>query len=227
VLGGTAVSPGVLFPGHAVSWENGGGNLAKLVLKSTSASLKVMLFNLANKLLDGTMRVWNLDNGTYDIVEGTDVTGDNKIDVITSHRQMTLNRGASIPITLRPHKLTIIEIQQTHKGVSNQQIPDLAIAPPDFVYDWTEDKGGITIHNLGGVKAPRFALVVENERHGVLFKQELEGIDAPVDLLPKSIQVSLTGFREQGTKAIYIRLDPLNKVEEISKENNQVRIMFE
>jgi hypothetical protein len=227
LLGGTAVAPGVLFPGHAVSWENGGGNLAKLVLKSTSTSLKVMLFNLAIKLLDGTMRVWNLDNGTYDIVEGTDVTGDNKIDVITSHRQMTLNRGVSIPVTLRPHKLTIIEIQQTHKGVSNQQLPDLAIAPPDFVYDWTQDKGGITIHNLGGVKAPRFALVVENERHGVLFKQELEGIDAPVDLLPKTIHVSLTGFREQGTKAVYIRLDPLNKVEEVSKENNQVRIMFE
>jgi hypothetical protein len=226
VLGGVAIGPLSVFPSHAVSWENGGINLAKLVEKSTARSLKVVLFNLSPKLMDITMRVWDLENGTYDITEGTDVTQDDKIDVVTTRRQLALRRGSPIPLTLRPRKVTVLEIQQDQRGVLNSLLPDLAIGPNDFVYDWGNDSGELAVHNLGNVKTPPFFLAVENERHLVVFKQEVAPIEAAQDLIPKSIKVPMTGFRGLNAKAIYIRLDPFNKVEEISKDNNQVRIVF-
>jgi hypothetical protein len=226
VLGGVATSPLCTFPNHAVSWENGGGNCAKLIEQSTLRSIKAVLFNLSPKLMDITMRVWNLENGTYDITEGTDVTQDDKIDVVTTRRQMTLKRGSAIPLTLRPKKVTILEIQQNQKGAPSSLLSDLAIGPDDFAYNLEKDSGDLTVHNLGNVKTPPFLLVVENERHVVLFKQEIEPIEAAQDLTPRSVKVPMAGFKEQNAKAIYIRLDPLNKVEEICKDNNQVRIVF-
>ncbi len=226
ILGGVAASPQSTFPSHAVSWENGGSNLAKLVAQSTPRSVKVVLFNLSPKLMDITMKVWGLENGTYDITEGTDVTQDDKIDVVTTRRQMALRRGSAIPLTLRPRKVTILEIRQNQKGAPNSLLSDLAIGPADFVYDLEKDSGDLTVHNLGNVKTPPFLLVVENERHAVLFRQEIAPLEPAQDLNPRTVKVPMTGFREQSAKAIYIRLDPLNKVEEICKDNNQVRIVF-
>ena len=62
-LGGVAFYPQMLYPGHAVSWEGGNGNLAALVVGARPSLVKISTFNLAKTLLDVNLRVWDLDNG--------------------------------------------------------------------------------------------------------------------------------------------------------------------
>jgi hypothetical protein len=222
-LGGVAHYRNCIYPGNAVSWEGTGGNVAALVTKATAAALKIVVFNSAKTLQDVNLRVWELENGTYEVVEGTDVNGDDQIDVVTRSRTLPLKRHTAIPLALRPRRTTIVDIKQLRKGTPLGELPDLAIGPEDLQYDTALDKGKIIVHNIGGKKSPPFTLVVENENRTVLFKKELGGLEAPTDLKPKTLTVELSGLRAHGARSLIFKLDPVNKVEEITDENNQLR----
>jgi len=170
-----------------------------------------------------TLRVWELENGTYNVIEGTDVNGDDQIDVATTDRTLPLKRHSGIPLSLRPRRTTVIDIKQVRKGTPLWELPDLALGPEDVQYDAASDKLTITIHNIGGKKSPPFELTVENERRTSLFKRELDGLEAPSDLKPKTVTLELSGLRSRGAKTVVIKVDPGEHVEEITDENNQLR----
>jgi hypothetical protein len=218
---------GYIFPGNAISWESANGNIAALVRKATPNSLKVIAYNLAKSLQDVDMRVWELENGSYQVVEGTDVNGDDQIDVVTTKRTLSLRRRVAIPLALRPRKVTIIEISQLQKGTPLWGLPDLAISREDLQYDAATDQGKLIIHNIGGKKSSSFTLVVENEKKAVLLRKEIDGLEAPVDLKPKTVSTELSGLRTRGARTLVLRIDPENKVEEITEENNQLRMQIE
>src|SRR5439155_14512322 len=79
-LGGVAHYRNCIYPGHAISWDGTNGNVAALVTKATPSALKIIVFNTAKTLRDVSLRVWELENGIYEVVEGTDVNGDDQID---------------------------------------------------------------------------------------------------------------------------------------------------
>jgi hypothetical protein len=220
-LGGVAFSWQTLYPGHAVSWEGGNGNLAALVIAAGRSSVKISIFNLAKTLLDVNLRVWDLDNGVYSVVEGTDVLGQGQIDVETTRRTLPLCRGASIPLSLRPQKITVIEMKQTKKGAPLGEVPDLAAGR--LTYDRASDHGSLVVHNLGSAAAPAFTLQVENEKRAVLFKKQIEGLAAPLDLTPKQQTVEFSGLKPGASRVLIFRIDPESKIEEVTRENNSVR----
>jgi hypothetical protein len=225
-LGGVAFYNQITFPGHAISWEGAQGNLSAVVLKSTPSHLRLIAFNSGKSLLDVNMRVWELENGTYEVVEGTDVSGndqDDQIDVETTRRQLTLRRFSEIPISLRPLKRTVIDFRQIKKAVPIMTLPDLAIGPSDLEYDPVTDKGVLTIHNIGSTNSPAFSVVVENEKRVVILKKDFPGMNAPVDLLPKRLTMEFSGVRGKGNRLLTFRVDPGNQVDELNEENNQIR----
>ncbi|MFN8005846.1 MAG: CARDB domain-containing protein [Terriglobia bacterium] len=225
-LGGVAVYNEVTFPGHAVSWEGAQGNLSAAILKSTPEHLRFIAFNSSKSLLDVNMRVWGLENGTYEVVEGTDVSGDDQddqIDIETTRRQLTLRRYSEIPFSLRPQKRTVIDLKQIKKSVPILTLPDLAIGSADVEYNPATDQGVLTIHNLGSTNAPGFSVVVENERRTVILKKDFPGLEAPLDLLPKTVKMEFSGLRGKGNRLLTFRVDPTNQVDELNEENNQVR----
>jgi hypothetical protein len=222
-LGGVADFRHCIYPGNAISWEGTAGSVTSLVRKASNVALKVIVFNSAKSLQDVTLRVWELENGTYEVIEGTDVNGDDQIDVVTTNRTLPLKRHTAISLSLRPRRTTIIDIKQIHKGTPIWELSDLAISPEDVQYDTASDKLRMTIHNIGGSKSPPFELTLENEKRTPLFKKELDGLEAPSDLKPKTVTVELSGLRSRGAKSIVIKLDPANHVEEITDENNQLR----
>jgi hypothetical protein len=222
-LGGIAYDHGMLYPGHAVSWERTDGNLAALVLKANGSSIKLTVFNFAKNLLDITLRIWDLENGTYDVVEGTDVTGSDRIDVETTRRTLPLRRGSAIPLSLRAQKTTVIDITPVKKATPLGELPDLAIVMEELKYDPRTDKGSLVVHNIGARKSPPSVLQVENERRVVLLKKQLEALEAPLDLVPKSITVELSGIRVGASRLLIFKLDPDNQVEEITHDNNVLR----
>jgi subtilase family serine protease len=68
---------------------------------------------------------------------------------------------------------------------------------------------------------------VENEKKAVLLKKEIDGLEAPVDLRPKTVAIDLIGLRTDGTRTLVLKLDPGDKVEEITEENNQLTVQME
>jgi Concanavalin A-like lectin/glucanases superfamily len=222
-LGGIAYHHSMLYPGHSVSWEGADGKLAALVLKANGSSIKLTVFNFAKSLLDVTLRIWDLENGTYSVVEGTDVTGNDRIDVETTRRTLPLRRGSAIPLSLRAQKTTVIEIKPVTKGIPLGELPDLAMAVEELKYDPITDKGSLVIHNIGAKKSPPFVLQVENERRVVLLKKQLEALEAPLDLVPKRMTVELSGIKVGASRLLTFKLDPDNQVEEITHDNNVLR----
>jgi hypothetical protein len=183
--------------------------------------IKISTFNLTKALLDVNLRVWDLDNGVYSIVEGTDVLGQGQIDVETTRRTLPLWHGASIPLSLRPQKITVIEVKQLKKGAPLGEVPDLAAG--QLTYDRASDRGSLVIHNLGSAAAPAFTLQVENEKRVVLFKKQVEGLPAPLDLTPKQQTVEFSGLKPGASRVLIFRIDPEIKIEETTRENNSVR----
>jgi len=221
-LGGVAYYPRMLYPGHAVSWDGGNSSLAALVVAAGSSSLKISTFNLAKSLLDVNLRVWDLDNGVYTVVEGTDVLGQGQIDVETTRRTLTLWRGASIALSLRPQKTTVVEIKQMKKGAPLGEVPDLAAG--ELTYDRSADRGTLVVHNLGAAAAPSFTLQVENEKRFVLLKKQINGLPAPLDLTPKRQRIEFSGLRPGASRVLMFRIDPEGKIEEATRENNLARL---
>jgi hypothetical protein len=225
-LGGIAHYEGNLFPGLVVSWDGTHGNLAALVAHATPRQIKIVAFNMAKTFLDVNLRIWELENGTYEVLEGTDLDGDDKPDIVTTRRTLPLKRSSVVHLTLRPRKTTIIEINQVDKGTPLWELPDLAIGPEDLQYDPANEKGQLVIHNIGSKKSPNFILQVENERHEVLLRKEVPGLDSPLDFNPKMTVVDLSGMHILGSRTLIFKVNVEHAFEEITEENNQLRKVF-
>jgi hypothetical protein len=222
-LGGVAFHQSQIFPGHSISWEGTGGNLAALVFKANGKTIKMAVFNFSKALLDINLRLWDIENGTYSIAEGTDVTGNDNIDVETTRRTLPLRRGSSIPLSLRAQRTTIIEIKQLKPGPSLAELPDLAIGEEDLTYNTVSQQGSLVIHNIGSQRVRSFVLQVENERRAVLLRKQIEALEAPLDLVPKTVKVELSGIRAGASRFLIFKVDPENQVEEITHDNNVLR----
>jgi hypothetical protein len=225
-LGGVACYDGNLFPGLVASWEGGRGNVTALVAKATPHELKIVAFNMAKTFQDVNLRIWELENGTYDVFEGTDLNDDDQADIITTRRTLPLKRYSVVPLTLRPRRTTIIEIKQAQKGTPIWELPDLAISAEDLQFDPINERGQLVIHNIGSKKSPAFTLEVENEKREILLKKQLDGIDAPVDFLPKKTVVDLSGLHLLGARTLFFKVNPERAFEEITEENNLLRRTF-
>jgi hypothetical protein len=225
-LGGVACYDSNLFPGLVASWEGGRGIVTALVARATSYELKIVAFNMAKTFQDVNLRIWELENGTYDVFEGTDLNGDDQADIITTRRTLPLKRYSAVPLTLRPRRTTIIEIKQAQKGTPVWGLPDLAISPEDLQFDPLNERGQLVIHNIGAKKSPVFTLEVENEKREILLKKQVDGIDAPADFLPRKTVVDLSGLHLLGARALFFKVNPEHAFEEITEENNLLRRTF-
>ena len=222
-LGGIAHADQQIYAGHALSWENTGGQVAALVSQAKPDALEVTVFNLGETLQDVQMRVWQLENGSYEVTEGLDLNDDGQVDLGLNRRILRLKRHSSIPLTLRGGKSTIVKVEQEEKGTPVWQLPDLALGPQDFRYEADGDRGEVTIHNLGSAPSQPFRLQIRNARGTVIFERRIASLPAPLDLRPKTIVVPVSGLRAAGgSPRLHLQLLAGPEVEEITTRNNSL-----
>ena len=222
-LGGIAHADQQIYAGHSVSWENTRGQVAALVSQAEPDALEVTVFNLGETLQDVRMRVWQLENGTYEVTEGLDLNDDGQVDLGLTRRTLRLKRHSSIPLTLRGEKSTIVKAEQKEKGTPVWQLPDLALGPQDFQYEADGDRGEVTLHNLGSAPSQPFRLQIRNDRGSVIFERRLSSLPAPLDLRPKIVVVPVSGLRAAGDGArLHLRILAGAEVEEITTRNNSL-----
>ena len=222
-LGGIAHADQQIYAGHALSWENTRGQVAALVSLAKPDALEVTVFNLGETLKDVRMRVWQLENGTYDVIEGLDLNDDGQVDLGLTRRILRLKRHSSIPLTLRAGKSTIIKAKQKEKGTPVWQLPDLALGPQDFRYEAGSDQGTVTLHNLGSAPSQSFRLQIRNARGSVILERRISSLPAPLDLRPKTTVVPVSGLRAASDgPRLHLQLLAGPEVEEITTRNNSL-----
>jgi len=206
--------------GLAVSWEGFGTDFAALVLDAGPDRVKVAVYSFADEPMEGVMRVWRLDHGTYRVAVGPDADGDDALDAPVEMQPMELLRASAVPVTLPPGRVTLIEVTQTQALDDIRERPDLALSPLDTTVAEGTVRG--VVHNIGvaGVASTEIALV--NPQGEAIARETLTDIPGiGDDLQPERVEYELTGVPADAT-GWRVVVDYGGAVDEIYEGNNEL-----
>jgi hypothetical protein len=222
-LGGVALVRGAIFAGHAVSWKfkapANDESVAILVPKATPTEIEIVAHALESKPVEVTMTAWNVEPGMWEVVEGIDTNGDEKADTILSRHVVPLERSRGTQLSFVPHKTTILAFKLQSKSVPYNQRPDLGIGKEDITLKGTTLR--VRVHSLGSVATPTTSVALRDGSRTIA-SVYVPAIRPPLDFAAKYLDVELRvppGTRLQGCN---IRVDPEQKLNEITVLNNRV-----
>lgn len=222
-LGGVALVRGAIHTGHTVSWRFKAPareeSAAILVPKATPSDVKIVVFALDQKPVDVAMTAWDIEPGTWEVVQGIDTNGDEKADTILSRRTVALERSKSIDLTFDPRKTTVLTLKLLSKSTPYAQRPDLGISTDDVMLK--ENMIRVRVHSLGSVAAPptKVALLEHGKTIAIAPVPELQ---APNDLVPKFADILLPVPSSADLQKCSIQVDPEKKLNEITLMNNTI-----
>jgi hypothetical protein len=225
-LGGVALVRNAYFPGHSVSWTfqapANEESLAILIPNATPESLKIVAYNLKDTPVNATITAWDLEPGRWEIVQGIDSNDDDIADGETVMRTVELERSGNVDFTFPGHAATVLSLRLVAKGSPYWSRPDLGIGADDVKR--RGNKLSVTVHSLGSVDTPPTSLVLMDSGGKVLSTVMLPRIKAPIDLLPKTLTVSLSIPARSQIAGGSVLIDPESGIKEITRMNNRVRL---
>ena len=225
-LGGVALLRNEIYPGQAISWKfvppATGESVAILVPDVATTALKIVAFNLENVPVKAIMTAWDLDPGIWEVITGMDIDGNDVPDGTTGKRTVELERTRDIEFDFEPKVTTIVQLKLKSKASPLWDRPDLAIGRDDVRVQGNNIR--VTVHNLGSVDAPSTSIELHDDAGRTLATASVPAMKAPLDLMPKTTEVTLQaphGMRLTGSRVF---IDPEKRLKEITTRNNVVVI---
>lgn len=213
-LGGIAIIRNSIYPGHAVSWQFDapatGESVAVLVPESTSEHVKITAYNLDQAPVKAHLTGWDVEPGKWEVTQ----------DGVK--REVDWERSRAIDVTLAPRKLTTIELKLVTKSVPYWARPDLGLTEDDIRVDGNRMR--VTVHSIGAVDAPASRVVLRDREGRTLSVTSVPALKAPVDLMPKTAEVSLTLPAGIDWKNGSVTIETSGAVTEITLRNNRVQL---
>ena len=231
-LGGVALMRNYCYPGNAVSWRFAAPandqSVAILVPEATPDHVRIVAYNLDSVPVKAQMTGWEIDPGMWTMTQGT-VHGpgdamppaDAKLTDADT-KSVAFERSKSIDVTLAPRTVTVIELTLKTKGVPYWSRPDLGIDPEDVKVDG--QKMTVTVHSVGALDAPASKIVVRSSDGKTIVTANVPALKAPVDLTPKTVQVSLAIPAGANMKRATVTLESGGDTPEITTMNNSVTL---
>ncbi len=223
-LGGVALLRNELYPGHTVSWRFAAPandqSVAILIPDATPTSFKVVAYNLENAPVHATMTGWNIAPGLWEITQGVDTNNDDVADQPAESRMARFERSRSLELTFAPHVTTVLTFKLKTPGMPYWQRPDLGISNDDVT--WQDGSVTVKVHSLGSVPAPEAKIVIKSADGSVVASAVVPALAAPIDLQPKTTEVTLHlpgGTRLAGGS---VEIDPDEQLLEITRLNNHI-----
>jgi len=211
-LGGVPLVRNYYYPGHAVSWKfkapATAESVAILIPAATPDQMKIIAYNLDQAPVQATMTAWGVDPGKWEVVQGVDTGNNDVADSSLSTRTLELERSGDLELTLPPRATTVVTLKLVSKGTPYWERPDLGIGKEDVKVQG--DQVQVTVHSLGSVDAPASA--------------PIPALKAPLDLLPKTVTVTLTVPKGASLTGASVVVDPDARLKEITRMNNRVAL---
>ena len=229
-LGGVALMRNYCYPGNAVSWRfeapANDQSVAILVPEATPDHVKIIAYNLDSVPVKARMTGWEIDPGQWTITQGTQQgignappPADAPVKDVST-RTTPFERSKDVEITFAPRTTTVIELKLTSKGTPYWSRPDLGIDPEDVKVD--AQNMTVTVHSVGAIDAPASKVVLRGHDGKTIASAEVPALKAPVDLTPKTTQVTLSVPAGADLKGASVTVECGGSVPEITLMNNSV-----
>jgi hypothetical protein len=222
-LGGVALLRNALYPGHVVSWRFAAPatdqSVAILLPDATPTAFKVIACNVETTAVRATMTGWNVDPGIWEITQGVDTTGRDVADQALTTTTAVFERTRAIELLLPPRATTVLTLRLRTPATPYWSRPDLGISREDVFLQGREVR--VRVHSLGSVPAPE--TVVGFRKAGrIVATAVVPGLEAPVDLQPRTTEVALTLPAGTDPAGGVVEIDPEHTLLEITVLNNRV-----
>ncbi|MCB0729558.1 MAG: hypothetical protein KDC88_00885 [Ignavibacteriae bacterium] len=228
-LGGIAIARGFIFPGNAVSWKfedpNIANQIAIAISSATNTDVHMKVFNMDENKIKVECNSWNLLPGNWKVTQGIDTNDDGIAETEISSRTITFERSKPIEFIFPSHKNIIVDLKLVQKGLDYSERCDLAVGKDDIKID---DKiVNITVHNLGAINSRETNIVLKSLEGKIVSEAYIPEIKAPNDLIPKIADVTLNIPDGINLNSLSIQIDPEEKLTEITRENNFLKLISE
>jgi len=231
-LGGVALMRNYCYPGNAVSWRfdepANDQSVAILVPEATPDHVKIIAYNLDRVPVTAHMTGWEVDPGDWTMTQGTQQgignaapSADAPVQNVET-RSVPFERSKSIAITFAPRTTTVIELTLKTKGTPYWSRPDLGIDPEDVKIDGSHMT--VTVHSVGSVDVPASKVVLRDKTGKTLATANVPALKAPLDLTPKTAQVTLPIAANTDLKGATVTVECSGDVPEITLMNNKVTL---
>ncbi|MGA1981917.1 MAG: LamG-like jellyroll fold domain-containing protein [Acidobacteriaceae bacterium] len=224
-FGGVALIRNHIYPGNAVSWRfiapATPTSLGILVPEETTDHVKIIVYNLDAVPVSTQMTGWEVDPGQWEITQGVQAGAEDSALTGVKKWSAEFERSRSIPLTFAPHTTTVVELKLVTKGVPYWSRPDLGISSDDVKVEGRTMK--VIVHSLGAVDAPASKVVLRDHAGKVIATANAGPLKAPLDLSPKTEEVSLALPAGAEWKGGSVTIEMSGDLPEITQMNNRVQ----
>ncbi|MEA5665935.1 LamG domain-containing protein, partial [Stenotrophomonas sp. MH1] len=223
-LGGIALKRNQSWPGHTLSWSfaqpDGAEQVALAVHAPSREAFKVIAYNVSSTPQDATLTGWNIAPGTWRIRSGVDRDGDGVIDGTAQVREVPLEKSVGTGLRFLPKQTQVFEFTLVTPGEPVETRADLGIGRGDLRVEG--ERVLVTVHSLGHVATRAGHALLEDARGREVARVAIPALEAPRDLVPRTVQVALplpVGFNRSGAR---VRVMQDGQGSEVTLRNNSV-----
>jgi hypothetical protein len=170
--------------------------------------------------VQASVTAWDIEPGTWRVSQGIDGNADDVAERDLSVRTLELERSGSFEVRLPAGMTSVLELSLVAPGVPVWGRADWGVSARDV----RRDKGWlrVALHSVGSAQAPGTRLALMSADGRVLESVAVPSTKAPVDLLPKVVNVVLRDHPEAVGRRLEI--DPEKSILEITEVNNSVLV---
>ena len=226
-LGGVSHKRGsCVYPMNRIRWEfEQPGDDERLAILSPCATddrVKLVVYNLSDRIVKGDAIGFEVNPGTWRIVSGVDTNADDKADSEIRTWETSFERSTRISLSFAPGLYTIVTMERISSGVDYWSRPDLGIGKEDVKF--YPHGMNVRIHSLGAADSPPSTIALKDQSGTVLKTCDIPSIQAPADLWPRYWDVIFNLHGIKSLEGCYLEIDPEKRLTEITRENNVVWI---
>ena len=225
-MGGVADSRNAICPGHVISWDfkapAKSTSLGILVHYSSPEEIKLEVFNLEDFPVDAEITGWDVSNGEWELTQGTDSSNDAEIDGKSQKSKYSFGLNQNIPLHFEAKQTSIVHLKLKKKGEDTGKMADLGICKSDVQVNGNLVR--VKLHNLGAGDAQATTVALIDEKGNIVSSVLSPIIKAPHDLIPKTAEIEIKIPEQISTQNLSVQIDPEQKIKEVSRNNNKVKL---
>ena len=201
-------------PFNPISWrfenDEDYAEVAISVNDATNRSFSVDFYNTKSKPVKVAMK------GDQALLGDWELTVDGKTSVVR------FGRDRKVSLTIPARKEYSLSMRLVGDNVPFNTVPDLGIGPDDV----TVGSGSVSVvvHNIGAVDTAPSEIVLLDARGKKISEAQIPALKAPVDMIPKTAEVTLSLPSGVSVKGLRLMIDPQDKLEEMYESNNTLTL---